>query len=54
MSPTLPHHAAGPRIEPPISEPWAMGTIPAETAAALPPLEPLDEYPCFHGVDVLP
>ncbi len=28
------------RMEPPPSPPWAMGTMPAATAAAEPPLEP--------------
>jgi hypothetical protein len=32
--------AAGCRIEPPVSEPIAIGVIPAATATALPPLEP--------------
>ena len=43
FSPIPPHQAAGPRIEPPISEPWAMGTMPAATAAAPPPVEPQAE-----------
>ena len=42
--------AAGPRIEPPVSEPSAAGTSPAATAAP----EPLDEPPVkcsrFHGL----
>src|SRR6185312_4878663 len=37
----MPHSAAGPRIEPPVSEPSANGTRPAATAAP----EPLDEPP---------
>src|SRR5205085_8404776 len=50
FSPTMPHRAAGPRIEPPVSEPSAAGTSPAATAAP----EPLDEPPVkcsrFHGL----
>src|SRR4030095_12818758 len=33
MSPTMPQSDAGPRIDPPVSEPSATGTIPAATAA---------------------
>jgi len=32
----MPHSAAGPRIEPPVSEPSAPGTNPAATAAPAP------------------
>jgi hypothetical protein len=35
-----PQHAAGIRSEPPPSFPAAIGTMPAATAAAAPPLEP--------------
>src|SRR6202000_471405 len=38
--PTRPHIAAGIRIDPNASVPWARGTNPAATAAALPPDEP--------------
>jgi hypothetical protein len=38
--PTMPQKAAGWRTEPPVSEPRAMGTIPAATATAEPPDEP--------------
>src|SRR6185295_4054283 len=41
MRPTTPQYDAGPRIEPPVSEPNATGTIPAATAAP----EPVDEPP---------
>ena len=37
----MPHSAAGPRIDPPVSEPSAPGTKPAATAAPA----PLDEPP---------
>ena len=38
--PTSPQHAAGTRMEPPPSFACAIGTTPAATAAAEPPLEP--------------
>ncbi len=38
--PTSPVHDAGIRIDPPPSLAWAIGTMPAATAAAAPPLEP--------------
>jgi hypothetical protein len=38
--PTTPQNAAGCRTEPPVSEPSAIGTRPAATAAAEPPEEP--------------
>ena len=44
MRPTIPHNAAGWRIEPPVSVPMAHGALPAATAAALPPDEP---RPCL-------
>src|SRR5215212_3226836 len=40
LRPTMPHSAAGWRIEPPVSVPIAHGAVPAATAAADPPLEP--------------
>jgi len=45
LSPSTPQHDAGIRIEPPPSLAWAIGTNPAATAAALPPLEPPGERP---------
>ena len=38
--PTMPQKPAGMRMEPPASVPSAMGAMPADTAAALPPLLP--------------
>ena len=38
--PTVPHHAAGPRIEPPVSEPIAMRTMRAPIAVPEPDDEP--------------
>src|SRR5215469_3425702 len=40
FTPTTPQNAAGWRTEPPVSEPSAIGTTPAATAAAEPPEEP--------------
>lgn len=40
FSPTRPQALAGMRIEPPLSIPCAIGTIPAATLAPEPPLEP--------------
>jgi hypothetical protein len=37
-----------------MSEPWAIGTMPAATAAAPPPVEPPAEYHWRQGVEVLP
>ena len=45
---------AGILIEPPASPPSAMGTSPAATAAALPPLEPPELYSVLKGVEVGP
>ena len=42
------------RIEPPPSDAEASGTIPAATAAALPPLEPPGERSGFQGLRVMP
>ena len=50
FSPTTPHHAAGSRIEPPMSLAWATGTNPAATAAAAPPLDPAVERVVSHGL----
>ncbi|CAB4591847.1 unannotated protein [freshwater metagenome] len=38
--PTMPHHAAGMRTDPPMSLPSASATQPLATAAAEPPLDP--------------
>src|SRR5258708_1506173 len=40
LRPTSPQHAAGMRMDPPASVPWAIGTTPAATSAAAPPEEP--------------
>src|ERR1700716_2769536 len=49
FSPTRPHSLAGIRIEPPPSLACAIGTIPAATAAAEPPLEPPGERVRSYG-----
>src|SRR6478672_5443012 len=49
ISPVMPQNEAGPRIDPPVSEPRAAGMKPAASAAP----EPLEEPPVkcsrFHG-----
>ena len=52
--PTIPHSAAGWRIEPPVSVPSAQGVRPAATAAALPPEEPPGTRARFHGLSTGP
>ena len=54
LSPTRPQQAAGIRIEPPPSLAWAIGTIPAATAAADPPDEPPVVRDWSHGLRVAP
>ena len=54
LSPTIPHRAAGLRIEPPVSEPSANGQSPAATAAAEPPLEPPVMRSRFQGLCAVP
>ena len=50
FSPTRPHTLAGMRIDPPPSLPCAIGTKPAATAAAAPPLDPPARREVSHGV----
>ena len=52
--PTRPQQAAGMRIRPPPSEPWAIRTIPAATAAAAPPEDPPGVRPVSQGLRVGP
>ena len=54
FSPTRPHSLAGMRIEPPPSLACPIGTSPAATAAADPPLEPPVERLVSHGFRVGP
>src|SRR6187399_1945080 len=50
----MPQSAAGWRIDPPVSDPSASGTIPAATAAAEPPLEPPGMRSTAQGLRVGP
>src|SRR5512137_1474851 len=52
--PTSPQFDAGVRIDPPPSLAFAAGTMRAATAAADPPLEPLEVRSRFHGLRVGP
>jgi IstB-like ATP binding protein len=54
LKPTRPQSAAGMRTEPPASVRVAIGTIPAATAAAEPPLEPPGDQSTAHGFRVGP
>src|SRR5436190_21060500 len=54
FSPTRPQHEAGIRIEPPRSLPSQSATMPAATAAALPPEEPPAESAGLRGLRVGP
>ena len=54
FNPTRPHTAAGTRMEPPESVPCAIGTSPAATAAAAPPLDPPGLRPRSQGFRVGP
>ena len=54
LSPGSPQNAHGIRIEPPPSVPSASGTMPAASAAELPPLEPPGVFRRSHGLRVTP
>src|SRR5690606_12021132 len=54
LRPNRPQQAAGMRMEPPPSVACAIGSRPAATAAAEPPLEPPGERLGFHGLCVGP
>src|SRR5439155_2206912 len=54
LRPYVPHIDAGIRIEPPVSDPRAQGTMPAATAAAEPPLDPPVIRAGSHGLQVRP
>ena len=54
LSPNSPQQALGIRIEPPPSPPRPTGTMPAATAAAVPPLEPPGVRVGSHGLRVIP
>src|SRR5271167_3693583 len=48
--PARPHSAAGPRIEPPVSDPVPPSTIPEATAAPVPEDDPAVKWSGFHGL----
>ncbi len=50
MRPTVPQCDAGPRMEPPVSEPRAIGRRPAATAAPEPVEEPPVKCARFQGL----
>jgi hypothetical protein len=54
LRPKIPQLAAGMRIEPAPSDAEAIGTNPAATAAADPPLEPPGVRCSFQGLRVTP
>src|SRR5215470_5250769 len=54
LSPTMPQHAAGSRIDPPVSEPSAPNASPAATAAPEPLDDPPETCPDFHGLSTSP
>src|SRR5499426_1936326 len=54
LRPKRPQHEAGMRIEPPPSVACAIGTMPAATAAAAPPLDPPALCLRLHGFRVGP
>ena len=54
FKPTMPESAAGIRIEPPASDPSAIGTQPVATATAEPPDEPPAVWLGFQGLPVGP
>src|SRR5688500_12751986 len=54
LIPNRPQQAEGMRIDPRPSFPTANGTMPAATAAALPPEEPPGVRSGFHGLRVIP
>src|SRR5438128_439177 len=52
--PTTEHSVAGPRSEPPWSEPCASQTSPVASATAPPPVEPPQVSEVFQGLSVRP
>ena len=52
--PTRPQKPAGMRVDPPPSLAPAHGTIPAATAAAVPPDDPPGVWSVFHGLRAAP
>lgn len=54
FSPNTPHQLAGSRMLPPPSPPIPIATMPAATAAPVPPEDPAGERSRFHGFRVMP
>ena len=54
LKPTTPQAAAGPLIDPPMSDPVASVVVPDARAAADPPEDPEAVKRGFHGVTVVP
>src|SRR3954447_18954320 len=54
LKPATPQHAAGIRIEPPVSVPRPASATPSAIAAAVPPLEPPAVRPGYDGVGPAP
>src|SRR5262245_54214154 len=54
LSPTTPQHAAGSRIEPPVSVPTVAAANPAATAPPEPLEEPPVQWPGRHGLCASP
>ena len=50
MIPASPHSAAGPRIEPPVSDPVPPSTMPEATAAPVPDEDPAVKCAGFHAL----
>ena len=50
LRPNTPQNAAGIRMEPAPSEPWAKAPSPAATAEAAPPLDPPEVRSSRHGL----
>src|SRR5580698_7081536 len=53
-NPTIPQNAAGLRNDPPVSEPWQIGTIPVASATAEPPEDPAQDFVGSNGLPVAP
>ncbi len=54
FSPTMPQHAAGKRMDPPVSVPRAPSASPAATATPEPLDDPPVTWPGFHGLRAWP
>ena len=50
----MPQNAAGFRNDPPVSEPWQIGTMPVASATADPPDDPAQDFAGSNGLPVAP